>query len=121
MYFAGSLIGLMSMATAFIPRTVSAANNYVWVRSLSSEPIDAMVSGFSTGGGDTDWFPLPTNYDDPSTSLWHRTGWELIAFRAHDNQDTTRVGFYQDFSANETFVTFYAFDAVEFSGVNPEP
>ncbi|KAJ3799644.1 hypothetical protein GGU11DRAFT_754992 [Lentinula aff. detonsa] len=119
MYFTSSFIGLLSLATACIP-SITAANNDVWVRSLSPEPIDAMVSGFSTGTGDTNWFPLPSNYDDPSTSLWRRTGWELIAFRDHDNQNTTRVGFYKDFAANETFVTFYSFDYVAFSDVNPE-
>jgi hypothetical protein len=106
-------------AIATLPSFASAQNKHVWIRSLSSEPIEAMVSKFSTGVGNDSWFPVPSNYSDRDSALWHRTSWELVAFRDANNQDT-RVGFYKDFVANDTFVTFFGFDAVDFSTVNPE-
>jgi hypothetical protein len=67
--------------------SVAYANN-IWVRSLASEPIYALVSAFSSGGS-TDWFRLPSNYDDPSKSRWQRAGTENILF---SNEDDSQVG-----------------------------
>jgi len=109
---------LVPQMAASLPSTLG---NQVWIRSLNPEPVQAMVSKFTSSGGSIDWFTLPSNYDDPVQSLWTRTpgGWELAAFRNQTNQNE-RVGFYHDFSPNATFVTFYSFDYVTFSTENPE-
>ncbi|THU87544.1 hypothetical protein K435DRAFT_969857 [Dendrothele bispora CBS 962.96] len=115
-----SKVGLLTMTTlATLASVVNAQNNHVWIRSLASSPIEAMVSIFSTGGGNDAWFTLPANYDDPNQSEWHRTGWELVAFR-NKTATNERVGFYKDFNATDTFVTFYSFDYVTFDLTNPE-
>ncbi|KIK64830.1 hypothetical protein GYMLUDRAFT_83197 [Collybiopsis luxurians FD-317 M1] len=119
MRFTTSLAGLLSALTVLPNVARSQTLNFIWVRSLAQEPIQVLVSAFDTGFGDTDWFTLPDNYDDLATSLWLRTGWELIAFR-DQNDLNSRIGFYSDFTANETFVTFTTFNNITFTNFNPE-
>ncbi|KIK64831.1 hypothetical protein GYMLUDRAFT_56791 [Collybiopsis luxurians FD-317 M1] len=128
MHFTTCLAGLLSPFSQFFPQAVTILPNVVraqtlntiWVRSLAQEPIQALVSAFDTGFGDTDWFTLPNIFNDPDgVNPWHRVGWELIAFR-DQNDPNSRVGYYYDFAASETWVTFTTFDNVTFSDFNPE-
>ncbi|KIK64848.1 hypothetical protein GYMLUDRAFT_240796 [Collybiopsis luxurians FD-317 M1] len=91
-------------AVAVLPSIATAQNNLIYVRSLAQEPIQA-------------FFTLPDTFS--GLNPWHRTGWELIAFRDQDDPDS-RVGFYYDFAANKTWVTLTTFDNVTFTNFDPE-
>ncbi|KAF5333791.1 hypothetical protein D9758_017177 [Tetrapyrgos nigripes] len=109
------LLLVSMLATLDIQKSVDTDGNVIEPEVKYSNSTFRVFSS----GGNSNWFLLPSNYDNPDTSRWERTGTQNIVFR--NDEDSTEVRFTKDFdSAPDTYVTFNSFTNVQFSTDDPE-
>ncbi|KAI0666530.1 hypothetical protein C8Q78DRAFT_983646 [Trametes maxima] len=72
------------------------------VVNKSSAPISVFVSKYSNSKGDDAWFTLGPGASD----TWGRSGWELVAFKNHDDSD--RAGVYVHANHAVTFNSLHS-------------
>ncbi|KAI0644561.1 hypothetical protein C8Q79DRAFT_780337 [Trametes meyenii] len=82
--------------------TLSNMVSGIIVVNKSSAPISVFVSKYSNSKGDDSWFTLGPGASD----TWGRSGWELVAFKNHDDSD--RAGVYVHANHAVTFNSLHS-------------
>ncbi|KAL5495984.1 hypothetical protein ACEPAH_3216 [Sanghuangporus vaninii] len=97
------------------------AGDAIYIRQQSPGGTDfqALVTNFS--GGNDAWFDLPESFDDPATSKWSRSDWELVGIRRKDDPEGDHHGLSINANNTTVYVTVRTLNTLDVVRVDPPP
>ncbi|KAL5522420.1 hypothetical protein ACEPAG_8436 [Sanghuangporus baumii] len=95
------------------------AGDAIYIRQQNPDGTDfqGLVTNFS--GGSDAWFDLPDTFDDPATSKWSRSDWELVGIRRKNDPEGDHYGLSVDANNTTVYVTVRTLNTLDVVRVDP--